>query len=72
MKTLRSALIALLIMVSTILVGQNLRMVQTFVDQEGLHMMYFTEPRAGETPRFLGEEIFRHGEKVFDNYKEND
>lgn len=56
----------------SIRIGQDLRMVATFVDRDGLHFQYFTEPRAGEGPMFLGEEIFKNGEKVFDSYKEND
>jgi len=56
----------------SILIGQNLRMVAIFADKDGLHFLYFTEPRAGEGPKFLGEEIFKWGEKVFDSYKEND
>lgn len=65
---------ALLILtaIMTISVGQNLRMVMTWTDREGHHMQYFTEPRAGEAPKILGEEIFRNGEKIFDNYREND
>ena len=56
----------------SIRIGQDLRMVATFVDKDGLHFQYFTEPRAGEGPRFLGEEIFKNGEKTFDTYREND
>ena len=56
----------------TIRIGQDLRMVATFVDKDGLHFQYFTEPRAGEGPKFLGEEIFKKGEKTFDSYREND
>ena len=58
--------------IQTIRVGQDLRMVVRFVDKDGLHLQYFTEPRAGEGPKLLGEEIFKNGEKVFDNYREND
>jgi hypothetical protein len=56
----------------TLLIGQNLRMVATYADKDGLHFQYFTEPRAGEGPKFLGEEIFKNGEKTFDTYREND
>jgi len=56
----------------TILMDQNLRSLQIYSDEQGLHHVYFTEPRAGETLVCLGEEIFRNGEKIFDNYKEND
>lgn len=56
----------------TFLIGQNLRMVVTYADKDGLHFQYFTEPRAGEGPMFLGEEIFKNGEKTFDSYREND
>lgn len=58
--------------IKTIRVGQDLRMVIIFYDKDGIHMQYFTEPRAGEAPKLLGEEIFKRGEKVFDNYTEND
>jgi hypothetical protein len=54
------------------MVGQNLREVQTYNDDKGLHHIYFTIARAGETSKCLGEEIFKNGQKVFDNYKEND
>lgn len=56
----------------SILIGQNLRMVAIFADKDGVHFQYFTEPRAGEGPKLLGEEIFKNGAKVFDNYREND
>jgi len=56
----------------TFRIGQDLRMVITYADKDGLHFQYFTEPRAGEGPRFLGEEIFKNGAKIFDSYKEND
>lgn len=56
----------------SILIGQNLRMVVTYADKDGLHFQYFTEPRAGEGPKFLGEEIFKNGQKILDTYKEND
>lgn len=56
----------------TIRIGQDLRMVVIYADKDGLHFHYFTEPRAGEGPRFLGEEIFKNGAKVFDSYTEND
>jgi len=69
MKTL---LIVIFLFVTTIMVGQNLREVYTYNDYQGLHHVYFTVARAGETPICLGEEIFKNGEKVFDNYKEND
>lgn len=79
-RTILGALCFLLIWVSTlnaqliqtIRIGQNLRMVVRFVDKDGLHLQYFIEPRAGEGPKLLGEEIFKNGEKVFDNYREND
>jgi predicted permease len=58
--------------IRSVRIGQNLRMVVIFSNMEGLHMQYFTEPRAGEGPKFLGEEIFKNGEKTFDNYREND
>ena len=56
----------------TIRIGQDLRMVTIYADKDGLHFQYFTEPRAGEGSKFLGEEIFKKGEKVFDSYREND
>jgi hypothetical protein len=56
----------------SIRIGQELRMVAIFADRDGLHFQYFTEPRAGEGPKLLGEEIFKNGEKIFDSYKEND
>lgn len=65
-------LILLILLVTTIMVGQNLREVQTYNDDKGLHHIYFTIARAGETSKCLGEEIFKNGQKVFDNYKEND
>ncbi len=58
--------------IRTIRIGQNLRMVMMFADRDGLHFQYFTEPRAGEGPQFLGEEIIKNGEKVVDSFKEND
>ena len=58
--------------IQTIRIGQDLRMVVRFVDKDGLHFQYFTEPRAGEGSKLLGEEIFKNGEKTFDNYREND
>jgi len=39
-----------------------------FVDEKGLHTLYFTD----NSNQFLGEEIFKNGEKIFDTYKEND
>jgi hypothetical protein len=56
----------------TFRIGQSLRMVIIYADKEGLHFQYFTEPRTGEGPKPLGEEIFKNGEKIFDSYKEND
>ncbi len=58
--------------IRTIRVGQDLRMVTIYADKDGLHFQYFTEPRAGEGPKLLGEEIFKNGEKVSDSYREND
>ncbi len=56
----------------TFRVGMELRMVQIYADEQGLHHVYFTEPNSGKAPILLGEEIFKNGQKVFDNYKEND
>ena len=39
-----------------------------FTDKDGLHIQYFTD----NSMQFLGEEIFKNGEKTFDSYKEND
>jgi len=58
--------------IRTIRVGMDLRMVVIVTDNEGTHFQYFTEPRAGEAPKLKGEEIFKDGQKVFDNYREND
>ncbi len=58
--------------IKTIRVGQELRMILIFSDLGGTHFQYFTEPGAGKTPKILGEEIFKNGEKVFDSYSEND
>lgn len=58
--------------IRTIRIGQDLRMVTMYADKDGLHFQYFTEPRAGEGPRLLGEEIFKNGVKIFDSFKEND
>jgi len=58
--------------VQSVRVNQRLRMVIISTDQQGTHFKYFTEPGNGEASKFLGEEIFKDGEKVFDNYKEND
>jgi len=61
------------VIIQTIRVGMDLRMVEIFADDKGqLHRVYSTEPVAGEAPRLLGEEIFYKGEKIFDNYREND
>jgi len=40
-----------------------------FSDEKGnLHIQYFTDG----SMQFLGEEIFKDGQKVMDTYKEND
>jgi hypothetical protein len=56
----------------SIRIGQDLRAVAIYADKDGLHFQYFTEPRAGESARYLGEEIFKNGVKVFDSYVDND
>lgn len=38
-------------------------------DEQGLHHVYFTEPRAGEGPKYLGERIFKNGQIILDTYK---
>ncbi len=60
------------VIIRSVRVGQNLRVVMIFVDSEGLHHQYYTEAGNGETYKLLGEEIFRKGEKVFDSFREND
>ena len=65
-------LICLIVTIRTIRVGLELRMLHIYHDEQGLHHLYFIEPRAGEAPTLLGEEIFKDGQKVFDSYKEND
>ena len=40
-----------------------------FSDEKGqLHIQYFTDG----SMQFLGEEIFKEGQKILDTYKEND
>ncbi len=63
---------AFLAQIRTVRVGMDLRMVETYIDQKGVHHVYYTEPGNGKEAVFLGEEIFKDGQKVFDNYKEND
>ncbi len=60
------------ITIQTVRVGMELRMLHIYTSEKGLHHVYFTEPGSGKSPIFLGEEIFKKGEKIFDNYKEND
>lgn len=60
-----------LVMIRTIMIGQNLRMVHIYADEQGLHHVYFTEPRAGDEPKFLGERIYKDGQIVLDTYKGN-
>lgn len=71
-KFLLIALILFAVTIHTIRVGMELRMVQIYADEQGLHHVYFTEPGSGKSPILLGEEIFKNGQKIFDSYKEND
>ncbi len=70
--TLLIMFLCFIVMIQTIRVGQELRMVQIYADEKGLHHVYFTEPGSGKSPILLGEEIFKNGQKIFDNYREND
>ncbi len=58
-----------LVAIRTIQINGNLRMVHIYNDRDGLHHVYFTEPRAGEAPKYLGERIYKDGQIVLDTYK---
>ena len=66
------AILAVFMQVRTVRVGMDLRMVETYSDEKGIHHVYFTEPGNGREAVFLGEEIFKDGQKVLDTYREND
>jgi hypothetical protein len=58
-----------IVTIRTIMINGNLRMVHIYADEQGLHHVYFTEPRAGEQPKFLGERIFKDGQIILDTYR---
>jgi hypothetical protein len=68
-KLLLLFLLLSVITIRTVRIGQDLRMVVIFTDEKGVHWQYYTER---DPHLILGEEIFMLGEKIFDNYTEND
>jgi len=60
-----------IVTIRTIMINGNLRMVHIFNDNQGLHHVYFTEPRAGEEPKYLGERIYKDGQIILDTYRGN-
>jgi hypothetical protein len=50
------------------MIGQNLRVIYTYVDGKEIRQVYFSEPRAGEDSKYLGERIWRDGELILDSY----
>jgi hypothetical protein len=58
------------VMKKAVTVDGKTRTAIMWVDQDGLHIQYFSDDSHGMI--LLGEEVFKDGQKVFDNYREND